>query len=105
MSSGKIGSADLTASITTYSDLTSGGASENKIVNVCFTNRNTAGVTIRLAVGTGANPANTDFMEYGAYIPANGILERTGIAISIGEKIWTSSDTANVSVRAHGIQA
>lgn len=103
MSTGKIGSADLAAGSNTYTDLTGGGANENMIANVCLCNRGPANVKARVAIGVGASPANTDFLEYDQVIPANGVLERTGLSISSGEKIWVSCDTATVSARAHGL--
>lgn len=101
MSTGKIGSADLVAN--TDTDLTGGGANENMVVNVCLVNRGAAQVKLRVAIGVGANPAVTDYLEFDQVISTGGVLERTGIAVSAGEKIWVRSDTATVSARAHGL--
>lgn len=101
---GKIGSANLAAN--TDTDLTGGvGVTENMVVNVCLVNRGTAFVKVRVAIGTGVSPANTDYLEYDTIMLANGVLERTGIVISSGEKIWVRTDTATVSVRVHGLPA
>lgn len=105
MSIGKIGTADLAAGVTAYSDLTSGGIGESMIANVCLCNRGAASVKVRIAIGTGTSAASADFLEYDTVVPANGVLERTGLAITTGEKIWVSSDTATVSARAHGLPA
>jgi hypothetical protein len=101
MSTGKIGSADLAAN----TDTLLGTADENMVANVCLVNRGASAVKVRVAVGVGASPANADYLEYDASVPANGVLERTGLAVSTGEKLWVRSDTAAVSARAHGLPA
>ena len=100
MASGKLGSADLVAATDTL--LFTAGATPQTF-NVRFANRNTAAVKVRVAIGTGANPAATDYVDYDVTVPANGILEDTGLVCSSGEKVWVRSDAANVSVRAHGM--
>ena len=100
MASGKLGSADLTATTDTLlftADVTP------QTFNVRFANRNAAAVKVSVAIGTGASPATADYVDYGVTVLANGILEDTGLVASSGEKIWVRSDTANVSVRAHGM--
>ena len=101
MSTGKIGSADLAAA----TDTLLGTADENMVVNVCLTNRGTAAAKVRVAIGTGASPSNADYLEFDTTVSGNGMLERTGIAVSTGEKIWVRSDVATVSARAHGLPA
>ena len=71
--------------------------------NVCFCNRTAAPVSVRLAVRSGPL-ADSDYLEYGTTIPANGILERTGIAMTAGEIITVRASAAGVSVRAHGFE-
>lgn len=99
MATGKLGAADLAAATDTL--LFTAAASQT--FNVRFANRNTSAVKVRVAIGTGGAPANTDYVDYDVTIQANGILEDTGLVCSSGEKIWVRSDTANVSVRAHGM--
>lgn len=99
MAIGKLGSADLPAATDTLLFT----ATASQTFNVRFANRNASAVKIRVAIGTGANPAMTDYVDYDVSIPANGILEDTGLVCSSGEKVWARSDTANVTVRAHGM--
>ena len=101
MSTGKIGAADLAAGV----DTLLGMADENMVINVCLVNRGNTFVKVRLAIGAGTTPGNTDYLEYDTIMLANGVLERTGIVISSGEKIWVRTDTATVSARAHGLPA
>jgi len=99
---GLIGSADL--AINTDTLLTpSGGITEPGIVVVNLCNRNSAQVAVRIAIGTGATPAATDYIEYDTPLGANQPLERTQLSLSQGEKIWVRSDTASVSACARGV--
>jgi hypothetical protein len=100
MATGKLGSADLAATTDTLlftADVTP------QTFNVRFANRNTTSVQIRVAIGIGASPAAADYVDYDVVVPANGILEDTGLVCSSGEKIWVRSSSANVSARAHGL--
>lgn len=100
MASGKLGSADLVA--TTDTLLFTAGATPQTF-NVRFANRNATAVKVRVAIGTGGAPAAADYVDYDVSIQATGILEDTGLVASSEEKVWVRSDTANVSVRAHGM--
>ncbi len=104
MSTGLIGRHDLDAA----TDTLVGGAAvdEAMVVNVYFCNRSsTTATNIRLAISANgsSSPAAADYLEYDMSIPAGGGLERTGIAVSTGEKIFVRSSQANVSVRASGL--
>lgn len=102
MASGKLGAADLAVAIDTL--LFTAAASKVTTANVRFANRNASPVKVRLAIGVGASPANTDYIDYDVTVIANGIMEDTGLVMTAGEKMWVRSDTANVSVRAHGME-
>lgn len=100
MASGLLGKADLAAATDTL--LFTAGATPQTF-NVRFANRNTTAVKVRVAIGTGGAPAAADYVDYDVPINGNLILEDTGLVASSGEKVWARSDTANVSVRAHGM--
>jgi hypothetical protein len=100
MASGLLGKADLAAATDTL--LFTAGATPQTF-NVRFANRNAAAVKVRVAIGTGGAPAAADYVDYDVAVQALGILEDTGLVASSGEKVWARSDTANVSVRAHGM--
>lgn len=102
MASGKLGAANLVAETDTL--LYTVPADKVATVNVRFANRGTAATKVRLAIGTGASPANTDYMTYDQSLPGNGIIEDTGIVCSAGEKVWARSEAADVSVRVHGFE-
>lgn len=75
-------------------------------VTVAFVNRGTGAPKVRLARGTGASPAATDYLEYDTSLAVGAPLIRSGIALSPGDKIWVRSDTGSVvTVQAEGVEA
>ena len=101
MASGRFGKANPAANADT--DLYTVPVGMVATANVCFCNRTSAPVSVRLAVRSSAI-ADSDYLEFGTTIPANGILERTGIAMTAGEIITVRTSAAGVSVRAHGFE-
>lgn len=66
-------------------------------VNVC--NKSSAAITVSiglLASGESSTAAG-GFIEYDTSIPANGVLERTGILLAAGEKIAVTSSSTSVA--------
>ena len=104
MATGRLGAADLSA--TTNTSIYTCPASTIATVNVSICNRSASAVVVRLANLDGAigTLANEDYIEYGITIPANGVLERTGIVMAASGLIMAYSDTANVSVQVWGIE-
>lgn len=108
MTAKRFGALDLAA--TTDTVLMSGATGYSTTVNVRFTNRNAAAITVRLALvdadGAGALGAlaDEDYLEYDTPIVAKGVLENTGIAIPEDYSLVVYSDTANVSVVAFGFE-
>ena len=104
MANGRLGVADLAA--TTDTSIYIVPATLIASVTVSIVNRNASAATIRLAIVDGAVGAlaNEDYIEYDVNVPANGILERTGIVMSTAENIVVRSSLANVSVRVHGFE-
>lgn len=81
-------------------------AGKRASVTVAFVNRGTGSPKVRLARGTGASPAATDWMEYDATVAAGTPLIRSGIPLSAGDKVWARSDLgAVVTVQVEGVEA
>lgn len=97
---GKLGALDIAAANTAQLLAT---MDDNGIVNVMCCNRTVADATIRIAIGTGANPVAADWIEYDVVVAANQPMERTGLSLSLGEKIWVQSSTTGFSFRANGV--
>lgn len=100
MAQGILGKADLAATTNT---LLATIAQEVETVNITFCNRNATASTVRLYIGTGGSPTNTDALVYGASIAGNGNIEFTGIPCSNGEKIWAWASTTLVTACARGL--
>ena len=82
-------------------------SSTTAAVSINFLNRGSAVATARIAVGTiadNSNPAVTNFIEYDVTIPANGVIERTGLVLNTGQKIVAYASTANTTVSVYGIE-
>lgn len=74
-------------------------------VTVAYCNRGSGSPKVRLARGTGANPALTDYLEYDATLAAGTPLIRSGILLMGGDKLWARADAVNVTVQVEGVEA
>jgi hypothetical protein len=102
MATGRLGTADLAgATNTTVYEVPEDTFA---VVTVSICNRNIASITVRLAMAATSTPANGEFIEYDVSIPANAVLERTGIVMDTGKLLVVRSSLANVSVVAWGIE-
>lgn len=74
--------------------------------SVAFCNKTLGPVKVRLAIGEGAdsNAAGTIFYAYDMLIPPSGGLERTGLAMSAGKKVFVKSDTNGVDFAIYGFE-
>ena len=99
MASGILGSANLVAATSTLLFT----AAAVQTCNIRFCNRTGSIVHYTLAIGVGSTPTWTDYLNFALPVAANGVVEDTGLVLSAGEKVWVMSDTAGVSVRAHGL--
>ena len=97
--SGLLGKAAVPANV--YTDLYTVPAGKVASATVSYCNRTAADITVRLAVRNAAI-ADADYLEFGAMVPANGVLERGGIALSAGEIITVRASAVGISARAHG---
>jgi hypothetical protein len=80
-------------------------ASRRATVNVNCCNTGTAASKVRLAVSAEATaPLATQWIEWDVELPASGVLERTGIVLSAGQKVFARSDTGGVTVNVWGIE-
>lgn len=101
MASGRLGVLALTASTnnTVYQVLNDVSA-----VSISVLNKDSSETTLRLAIATSGSPASGDWIEYDVKLPANGVLERTGIVLSQGEFVVAYTPGTSVVVRVHGYE-
>ena len=102
MATGRLGAADLSA--TTNTTLYTCPASTFAIANVSICNRNATAVTVRLALASSATPGGSEWLEFGTTIPANSVLERTGLVVDASKILVVWASTTSVNALAYGIE-
>jgi len=103
MASGILGQAALSA--TTDTTVYTVPASTLAIININVVNRSSStAASVRIALASSGTPLNSEYIEYDASVPSNGVLERTGIAINAGERVVVYASTANCSVNVYGLE-
>lgn len=71
-------------------------------ISVC--NRGSTAALVRLAVAASGTPGNAEWIEYDTTVPANGVLERTGIVANAAKNIVAYANNANLSVSVWGYE-
>ena len=102
MAAGRLGTAaDLAATTNTtlYTNATT-----YAVASVTLCNRNSTAVSIRLALSATATPGNAEYIEYGTTIPANGVLERTGLVVGATQNLVAYASATGVSAVVYGIE-
>lgn len=98
MASGILGQSAPTANTNTTVYTVPALTTSTFSVSICNTGINT--IIARLAIAASATPGASEFLEYDAMIPANGVLERTGLVAQAAKLVVVrvSSTTAAVSI-------
>jgi hypothetical protein len=102
MASGILGQSSPTATTDTTVYTVPSAKTASFTVNIC--NRGSSAITARLAVAATSTPANGEWIEYDASIPANGVLERTGIVAEATKQVVAYVSAATASVNVYGYE-
>jgi len=102
MASGRLGSADLSA--TTETTIYTVAASTLAVCSVSICNRGAVAATIRLAIADDAAAEADKWILYGYVIDPGGFLERTGLVLAATQRLNAYSDVANTSWVAYGYE-
>ena len=103
MASGILGQSSPAA--TTNTTVYTVPASTTATFTVSICNRGSSAITARLAIASTATPTNAEWIEYDASIPANGVLERSGIVAQAAENVVAYVSAATASVNVYGFEA
>lgn len=103
MASGVYGKVDV-SSATTWTEVVAASAG-TKVATLNVVNRQAAATTVRIALRDAAgNVTDADCIEYDVSLPANGVLERTGIVLDSSNGLHVYASAA-VSAVAYGIDS
>ena len=102
MANGRLGASDLSATTNTSVYTVPSGKTASISVRVC--NRNASAVTVRLALAATGTPGAAEWIDYGASIPANGVLDETGIVLDEGKIVVAYASGTGVSVVVTGYE-
>ena len=103
MASGVYGKSDLTA--TTWTEIVAPPASGVKVTTLNIVNRSDANRKVRVALSADTTITDDEYIEYNVTLPANGVLERTGIVCSANNGLYVYTDAASVSAVAYGMDS
>lgn len=98
----RLGAADIPA--TTNTTLYTAPALTQAVATVSLCNRNATAQTVRLALAAADTPTGAEWLEYDFPVPANGVLERTGIALESGKKLVVYAGGTGISAVAYGME-
>lgn len=103
MATGRLGTANITTA-TTLTTVYTVPANTFTLCTISVCNRGNSDAGIRMALAADVAPADDEWIEYGVDVAGHGVLERTGVLLSAGQKIivWTSAP--NVSVVVYGVE-
>ena len=101
MASGVYGKVDV-SSANTWTEVVAASAGI-KVATITIVNRQATDTTVRVALRDAVgNVTDADCIEYDVSLPANGVLERTGIVLDSSNGIHVYASAA-VSAVAYGI--
>lgn len=101
---GRLGAVSVPATTDTSAYAVPASRKATCTINLC--NRTASAVTVRLAHVDGAigSVDDADYIEYGTSIPANGVLERTGITMTATHSLLVYASATGISAVVHGIE-
>lgn len=79
-------------------------ASRRAVINVNCCNIGDAPAKVRLALSADAAPQAAQWIEWDVTLDPSAVLERTGIALGAGQKLFAYSDSGQVTVNVWGVE-
>jgi len=104
MASGVYAKVDI-SSANTWITAVGPAASGVKVTTLNLANRTGADIKIRVALAANTTVTDSDVIEYDTTIPANGVIERTGIIVDTTNGIQVYATATGVTAVAWGIDS
>lgn len=103
MAAGKLSNGNPTALTTTLMYTVPSGKSASVNINVVNTGLVAERATLYISDSTTTD--NTKILEWRTLVPASGgVLERTGLMLSEGERVYVLCSSSNFAIRIHGFE-
>lgn len=102
MASGRLGAASVPA--TTNTTVYTVPAGKTASLSLCLCNRTGSAVTARVALSAAAAPTDAEWIEYDVSIPSNGVLERSGLALSATQNVVVYASAAALAAVVCGFE-
>ena len=104
MASGVYGKVDV-SSASTWTEVVAASAG-TKVATINIVNRQATATTVRIALRDAAgNVTDADCIEYDVSLPANGVLERTGIVLDSSNGLHVYASATGVTAIAYGMDS
>lgn len=103
MASGLMAAVDLTTTAVTEIFVSPAGAVCS--ISVAATNRSaTDSAKVSFALTNGQVPTDANWIEFNTTIEPSGVLERNGIVVGAGQKVFAKTDKTGVNVLVFGYE-
>ncbi len=102
MASGVYAKVDV-SSASTWTTVVAPPAAGVKVTTATLCNRTGSSLKVRLALAATTSVTDSDVIEYDTTIPANGVLERTGIVLDTSNGLQVYASAAGLTAIAYGI--
>jgi hypothetical protein len=102
MATGKLGTVDLAAE--TLTTIYTVPATKIASFTISLCNRMGVPVNVRIAESTSETPALSEYIEYDVYVPAQGVLERTGRVLGESATVVAYASATGVSININGYE-
>ena len=105
MSYGRLGASDIPSGISVNTTVYTCPPTTFAVVTLSLCNRNPSTArNIRVSLSTGSTPNDAEWLEYDASLLAKGVLERTGIVLTAGQRLIVNADGTGVTAVVYGIE-
>ena len=105
MASGVYGKVHISSASTWTEVVAPPTGTDTKVTTLSLCNSDAAATTVSVSLSDTAGNAgnNGNQIEFNAALPANGVLERTGIVLSASNGLYVSAGNTSVMAVAYGI--